>query len=400
MFPSQSDIYTPLVQRFMRIEDVTWGAEKQHFLVRYRGQVLGDSSEAYDRLAEYLRPSDVTPLFRNEAGRHVIVLVKGVVRPRPSNPWVNLLLIMLTLFSVLFVGTLLHYDGPLSGDLTQLLPRLLPALEQGLAYGLSLIVVLLAHEFGHYLAGRYHQTTVTLPYFIPFPLPPFGTLGAFIQLKETPKNRRILLDIGIAGPLCGLLVTIPILLLGLSLSPLDRLPLTTTPMQGLSMEGNSLLYLLLKYLVFGKWLPQPLSYGGMVPILYWIRYLFTAAPLPLGGTDVMLHPVAYAGWVGLLVTGLNLIPAGQLDGGHLLYVLVGQNARRILPWIILALLALGMIWSGWWLWAFLAFMFGRVHAEPLDQITPLDPRRRAIAILGLILFIFVFTPVPMSIFGM
>jgi len=171
-------------------------------------------------------------------------------------------------------------------------------------------------------------------------------------------------------------------------------------MQGLSMEGNSLLYLLLKYLVFGKWLPQPLSYGGMVPILYWIRYLFTAAPLPLGGTDVMLHPVAYAGWVGLLVTGLNLIPAGQLDGGHLLYVLVGQNARRILPWIILALLALGMIWSGWWLWAFLAFMFGRVHAEPLDQITPLDPRRRAIAILGLILFIFVFTPVPMSIFGM
>jgi membrane-associated protease RseP (regulator of RpoE activity) len=307
---------------------------------------------------------------------------------------------MLTLFSVLFVGTLLHYDGPLSGDLTQLLPRLLPALEQGLAYGLSLIVVLLAHEFGHYLAGRYHHTTVTLPYFIPFPLPPFGTLGAFIQLKETPKNRRILLDIGIAGPLCGLLVTIPILLLGLSLSPLDRLPLTTTPMQGLSMEGNSLLYLLLKYLVFGKWLPQPLSYGGMVPILYWIRYLFTAAPLPLGGTDVMLHPVAYAGWVGLLVTGLNLIPAGQLDGGHLLYVLVGQNARRILPWIILALLALGMIWSGWWLWAFLAFMFGRVHAEPLDQITPLDPRRRAIAILGLILFIFVFTPVPMSIFGM
>lgn len=399
MLPSSPDPYTPLVQRIMRVEDVTWGSNKQDFIVRYRGQIVGDSAEAYDRLADLLRPSDVTPLFRNEAGRHAVILVKGVVRPRPSNPWVNLLLIILTLLSVLAVGTLLHYDGPLSGNFSQILPHLIPALKQGLAFAVSLIAILLAHEFGHYLAGRYHNTAVTLPYFIPFPLPPFGTLGAFIQLKETPKNRRILLDIGVAGPLCGLLVAVPVLLLGLSLSPVDRLPMVLRTGEALSMEGNSLLYLLLKYLVFGQWLPHPASYGSFSPLLYWVRYFFTGTPTPFGGADVMLHPIAYAGWAGLLVTALNLIPAGQLDGGHLLYVLIGQKARNVLPFILIGLIALGAIWSGWWLWALLIFLLGRLYAEPLDQITPLDPRRRAVAILGLILFILVFTPVPMSLFG-
>jgi membrane-associated protease RseP (regulator of RpoE activity) len=109
--------------------------------------------------------------------------------------------------------------------------------------------------------------------------------------------------------------------------------------------------------------------------------------------------VAWAGWAGLLVTALNLIPAGQLDGGHLLHVLLGSKARAVLPFILVALIALGTVWSGWWLWAFLIFMLGRVYAEPLDQITPLDPSRRAIAILGLVIFVLVFTPIPLSLFG-
>ncbi len=132
------------------------------------------------------------------------------------------------------------------------------------------------------------------------------------------------------------------------------------------------MYLFAKYVVFGEWLPHPISYGGLHPLLYWARYVFTGQPVPFGGTDVVLHPVAWAGWAGLLVTALNLIPAGQLDGGHVLYVLLGKRARAVLPFVLVALVVLGTVWTGWWLWAFLIFLLGRVYAEPLDQITPLD----------------------------
>ena len=131
--------------------------------------------------------------------------------------------------------------------------------------------------------------------------------------KEPPKNKRILLDIGIAGPLAGLVVAIPVLLLGLSLSRIDLIT-NLAPGQGLQLEGNSILYLLSKYIIFGKWLPAPNSYSNLPPLIYWVRYFFTGQPLPWGGLDVQLNSIAWAGWAGLLVTALNLIPAGQLDG--------------------------------------------------------------------------------------
>jgi membrane-associated protease RseP (regulator of RpoE activity) len=383
----------------MRIDDITWGDGTQNYLVRYRGKLYGDSSEAYERLAAGLRSLDATPLFRNEVGKHAIVLMKGVARPRPSNPLINLILFIVTLFSVLFAGAITHYNGPLSSDFSIITPYLLDALKLGLAFAVSILAILLAHEFGHYLAARYHKTQVTLPFFIPFPFSYFGTMGAFIQLKEPPRNKRILLDIGIAGPLAGLLVAVPILLLGLYLSELDHLPVVLRPGQGFSLEGNSILYLLAKYVVFGEWLPSPVSYGGLHPLVYWIRYFFTGMPTPFGAKDVLLHPVAWAGWAGLLVTALNLIPAGQLDGGHILYVLFGKKARAVLPFILVALVVLGTIWPGWWLWAVIIFLIGRVYAEPLDQITPLDPKRRALAILGLVVFVLVFTPIPLTLFG-
>jgi membrane-associated protease RseP (regulator of RpoE activity) len=134
------------------------------------------------------------------------------------------------------------------------------------------------------------------------------------------------------------------------------------------------------------------------PLLYWLRYFFTAHPLPFGGMDVSLHPVAWAGWGGLLITSLNLIPAGQLDGGHMMYVLFGQErARRILPVILVALMGMGFIWPGWWLWALIIFFIGRAYAEPLDQITPLDTKRKLLAALGLVVFFLLFTPVPLSL---
>jgi membrane-associated protease RseP (regulator of RpoE activity) len=281
------------------------------------------------------------------------------------------------------------YQGSSLRSLSDILHFIL----SGVPFTLSLLSILLAHEFGHYLAGKHHKSNVTLPYFIPFPMSYFGTMGAFIQLKEPPKNRRVMLDISIAGPLAGLVVAIPILLLGLSLSPVERLPFHLPA--GQIFEGNSILYLALKYIVHGEFLPNPGNYHGMTPFIYWVVYFFTGSPLPSGGFDVTLHPVAWAGWAGLLVTAINLIPAGQLDGGHLLYVLLGRRAPRLIPFVLAGLLILGFVWYGWWIWAVLILVFGTIYAEPLDLITPLDRKRKLIAILGIIIFLLVFTPVPL-----
>ena len=396
---SQHDPYLPIIKQVFGIEEVTWGSEKQNFLVRYRGNLLTESQEAYAQLSNGLRSLDVTPLFRMEEGSETIILLKGIVKPRPSNPWINLILFILTGISVVFAGSFFEYRGPLTSDFSQVLPFLLPALYRGMAFAASLLAILLAHEFGHFFAARYHRSAVTLPYFIPFPFSPFGTMGAFIQLKEPPKNKRILLDIGIAGPLAGLVVAIPLLFLGLYLSQTDKLPLILGQGQAFSLEGNSLLYLFIKFIVFGELLPAPVNLAGINPLIYWLRYFFTGQPVPFGALDVLLHPVAWAGWAGLLITALNLIPAGQLDGGHILYSLFGKRSRILLPFVLVALIILGTVWSGWWLWAFLIFMLGRMHAEPLDQITPLDPRRKALAVFGLVVFVLVFTPIPLSVFS-
>ncbi len=397
--------FSRLVAGVMQVSDMTLGDAKSAYLVRYRGQLLGEDTAAlYEQLAQGLKPLNVTPLFRKEGDRHVVLLLGGVINPKPSNAWVNLILFLLTVASVFLAGGLYTlqgiYDGPAQITARSLAPYLAESLVGGAAFTAALLSILLAHEFGHYLAGRYHHTHVTLPYFIPFPFGAFGTMGAFIQLKEPPRNRRVLLDIGIAGPIAGLVVAVPVLLLGLALSQVSEIPRVLPPGQGLQIEGNSILYLFSKYVVFGQLLPAPGSYGDTAPWLYWVRYFFTGQPLPLGGRDVLLHPVAWAGWAGLLVTALNLIPAGQLDGGHVLYVLVGKRANWLLPVILVTLGALGFVWPGWWLWAFLIFIMGRLHAEPLDQVTPLDPARRMVALLGLVIFVLVFTPVPLLSIGL
>lgn len=401
MTDSVPEQFTPLVARVLHIDDVTTGDTKSNFLLRYRGRLYREDSEAaYDELATALQSLNVTPVFRMEDekradSRHVIYLREGVNHAKPSNPRINIILLIVTMLSVILAGAIYAYDGPISGDFWTDLLASIQNIGPGISFAVSMMAILLAHEFGHYLAGRYHKANVTLPYFIPFPFSPFGTLGAFIQMKDIPRNRRHLLDIGIAGPLAGVIVAIPILLVGLSLSPVEALPSFISQAQPTSsLEGNSILYLLLKWIVKGQMLPAPAVYDIPAP-LYWLRYMFTGYPLPLGGKDVMLHPIAWAGWAGLLVTSLNLIPAGQLDGGHLLYVLMGKKAVKVVPFILGAIFLLGFFWNGWWLWAILIFFFGRVYAEPLDLITPLDGRRKVLALIGLIVFILVFIPVPL-----
>jgi len=390
MLPETNDPYSPIVARTLRIEDITWGDEKKGFLVRYRGQLYNqDSAQAYDQVSQALAGLKVTPLFRNEENYHVIILLNGIIKPKPTKVWGNVIFFILTVLSVMFVGAV-SVTGSIPTRLTDWYAFML----SGLPFALALMTILVCHEFGHYLAGKYHRTMVTLPFFIPFPISLFGTMGAFIQLKEPPKNRRILLDIGIAGPLAGLIVAIPILIYGLTLSTVERLPFNLPV--GQLFEGNSIIYLLLKFIVKGQMLPEPFNYNYVNPLLYWIRYFFTGLPLPAGGLDVTLHPIAWAGWAGLFVTALNLIPAGQLDGGHIMYVLLGKRTSSLLPFILGALVLLGFAWSGWWFWAAMIFFLGRFHAEPLDQITTLDTKRKILAIVGVVVFILIFMPVPLA----
>jgi membrane-associated protease RseP (regulator of RpoE activity) len=330
------------------------------------------SERAYPQIAARLRALDFTAMLRHdkETGLDELLAIPGAMpeydRPRLST---HLLLFGFTVLTTLYVGAGMSEARP-ADDLWWPLFNL----WMGWPFSVSLLSILLAHEFGHYFVSRHHRVAASLPYFVPLPIPDFlgnvlGTLGAVIRMKAPITNRRVMLDIGSAGPLAGLIIAIPVLLLGLSLSEIQPLPVN----QAYSMEGNSLLYLLLKYAVFGRWLPS-------------------------GGVDVFIHPVAFAGWAGLLVTSLNLIPAGQLDGGHVLYSLVGTRAQRATWPIIFLLLGLGLVvWPGWLLWAGLVFLFGQGHPGPLDRVTRLDARRKVLAVVVLLVLVLTFTPVPLTI---
>jgi len=381
-------------QAFMDIADTTFGGADSYFM-RFRGRLRLDSIEAYRLAAEKFRALGFTPLFRKEGEEQVVLAMKGTIDPPPSPVWVNYLMFALTVLSVWYVGADYEHQSvvPLST-----VSGWVSFLSGGVPFLVSMLGILLAHELGHYFAARYHKVAVTLPYFIPIPFPPFGTMGAFIQLKAPPTNRRVLLDIGIAGPLAGLVVAVPILIYGLMISPVEPIPLSFPPGQGISVEGNSILYILMKYAIFGKWLPIPGDFQGLSPLVYMLRYYLLGFPLPLGGEDVLLNSIAWAGWGGLLVTGMNLIPVGQLDGGHALYVLIGKRARLAQPIALVILIGLGFFYTGWFLWAALIyFVVGRAHAEPLDQITEVDGPRKLLAVLVLILFFLVITPIPLTI---
>jgi len=401
------DVLTSHVSKIFRVEDVTAGNPTE-WIARYRGQFLSDdTAAAYDQLADSVRKYDITPLFRKEEGnKQLIYLVPSPVTPRASyRVLVNIILFVLTVISVMLTGIDVP-PGAIPPDSPFSLPFLLRYLWTGWPFALSMLGILLAHEMGHYIACRYYKVPATLPYFLPAPfISPLGTLGAFIIMRGIPKNKRVLFDVGVAGPLAGLVVAIPVLFIGLSISPLGPIEPPPPGMSGL-LEGNSIFYLLSKYVVFGELLPKPQSMGGLSPAMYWLQYFFTGQPIPFNGLDVQLHSVALAGWAGLLVTALNLVPVGTLDGGHVAYGLFGEKARRIFPFVIGGLIALSFLpslltlsFSGmnlsWLLWVMILFWLGNVRSQPLDDITELDAPRRALGIFTLIIFVLLFTPIPM-----
>jgi membrane-associated protease RseP (regulator of RpoE activity) len=240
------------------------------------------------------------------------------------------------------------------------------SLAQGLPFAITLLSILGIHELGHYFTARRYGITVTLPYFIPAPVG-LGTFGAFIKMKSPVTDRRALFDVGIAGPLAGLCVALPAIVVGLHWSKL--ITAGSAGHAGIAL-GTPLMFSLLQWLTLG--------------------------PIPEGG-DVLLHPVAFAGWIGLFVTALNLLPIGQLDGGHIAYALVGRHHRRVAILALFVLIVMGIAyWPGWLFWASLSLILGLKHPPPLDDVTRLDDRRRLVGFASLLLLLSVITPSPFN----
>ena len=314
---------------------------------------------------------------------------RGVGRVRT-----NVVLFLCTVVTVFLAGA--HYvnvteDEP--GFLAGLLAALNPSyLLSGYPFALPLLAILLAHEFGHYFAARYHRVPASLPYFIPLPFGMLGTMGAVIAMPGRIRSRNALLDIGASGPIAGMLVALPVLVWGIAQSPVKPL----APGQLYQQEGQSLLYALVKFAVHG--------------------------PIP-AGSDVNLNATALAGWAGLLLTMLNLLPFGQLDGGHIAYALFGKKQDRFGPWVrhgLLVVVAYNLatflvpIWmkkselpvdvaimnsSAWLVWFVVLSVITRVSGRdhPPVEAGPLSPARRVVAWATLVLFLLLFMPTPFSI---
>jgi len=245
-------------------------------------------------------------------------------------------------------------------------------IRTGLAFSLPLLLILLAHELGHYVLCRRHRVPATPPLFLPAPLG-FGTFGAFIRIRAPIADKRRLLDIGSGGPIAGFLTLLPILLYGVAHSRPAPLNLPAVP-------GAAELTLLLPGRTVALDLATRLFHG----------------PLP-AGTTLDLHPFALAAWVGLLATALNLLPFGQLDGGHVLYAALGRRQRRLAVPLWLLLVAAGALWRGWLLWSAIVLLIGLRHPPVADEETPLGRGRLWVALFCLLLLVLSFSPRPLSL---
>jgi membrane-associated protease RseP (regulator of RpoE activity) len=348
------------------IEDVlvVKESEARGLALRWSGTLLVEPARALTIIEPRLQPYGFTPFLKREGDVtwiEALPLANVVARRRPV---LSLVLFMLTVVSTLVAGGLWTGSLPfLTFD-----PFLMPMkLLDGAPFAVTLLGILGTHEFGHYFTARAYGASVSLPYFIPAPPPlPFGTLGAVIVMRSPARDRNSLFDIAVAGPLAGLVVAVPALLLGLSWSRVGPIPPDATSF------GDSLLMRLLTYLVFGR-IPE--------------------------GMDVFVHPVALAGWVGLFVTALNLFPVGQLDGGRISYALFGAWHRQVSIATFFGLLALGAAFQSvnWIVFAGLVvLLIGFHHAPPLDDLTPLSPRRYAVGVFCLILLVLLIPPVPIQ----
>jgi membrane-associated protease RseP (regulator of RpoE activity) len=290
---------------------------------------------------------------------------------RPEPIWRYVVLFVLTIASTTQAGAL-HYASFIVGFSNRVpdLP-LTSFLLHGLWYSVSILAILGCHELGHYYACRYYGVDASRPYFLPMPLLLTGTLGAFIRIRSPISSKRALFDIGVAGPIAGFLVTVPLLFVGMQMSTVIRVP---EQFAGQVFElGEPLLFKAASWLTFG--------------------------PVQDGYT-VNMHPVAFAAWFGMLATALNLFPIGQLDGGHIAYAVLGRRSTMVTLVTVLCLIGLSFVSTSWIVWTVLTvamlLVFGPRHPRTPDEDTPLDMTRILVAAFALVIFIFCFTPAPIE----
>jgi len=269
-----------------------------------------------------------------------------VWQPRPKfqdRVWLNVVLLLLTIATTTLVG--------------------------GFWYSATALTILGAHELGHYFACRYYDIDATLPFFLPVPISIFGTLGAFIRIREPIPQKRMLFDIGIAGPIAGFLVAIPALFIGVAMSQVVKVP---DDFVGLEL-GEPLLFKLASWLFWGT---TPKGYS-----LY-------------------IHPMGFAAWFGMLATALNLFPIGQLDGGHISYAVLGSRSTYVTFLMLGVALVLTYFSSTWIVWTGLMmvmlYMFGPRHPRVFDEEVPLDRTRLLLALFAVVMFALCFTPAPIT----
>jgi len=284
--------------------------------------------------------------------------------------WLHVLLFALTIGSTMIVGAT-QYAGYLDdfrGSLTLPMP-IAALLLRGLWYSGTILAILGCHELGHYFACRYYAVDASLPFFIPVPFFLTGTMGAFIRIREPIPSKKMLFDIGIAGPIAGFVVAVPALFAGLAMSHLVRLPPNSPGMLEL---GEPLLFKFASWLLWGT---QP------------------------DGYSLNMHPMAFAAWFGLLATALNLFPIGQLDGGHISYSVLGPRWSTYVTFAMLAVaIGLAFFAASWIVWtgmiAVMLVVFGPRHPRVFDEEVPLDRRRLSLAVFAIIMFVLCFTPAP------
>jgi membrane-associated protease RseP (regulator of RpoE activity) len=335
--------------------------------VTFTGRFIADPGTSYRELHRRFQLLGYTPFIRREDGQDHVLAIAGLIdRAKTRSPLPNLLLLAATILTTLSAGAALRGYYVLDSLLLGSLAAVSQALLEGAPFAVTLMGILGIHELGHYVAARLHGVRASLPYFVPMPFG-LGTLGAFIAIGSPMKDRRVLFDVGLAGPYAGLLLAIPLLLLGLLFSSTDYVPI--------SSPG-----------------PTLATIGSPILIRIIVHFL---ANIPEGQT-IALHPVFFAAWLGLFLTGINLLPIGQLDGGHASYALLGRAAHGLAIAVFGLLIVAGIFDATnrtfWFVWAFFVMLGGLRHPPPMNDISGVGWPRKLFGLLTLLLFVLLFAP--------